>query len=106
MIDWENEVGPGWRSIVRTAIGLLEHDGAEIQQVKEKFGGLRIYYAPETGFRDGIVAMAAELCAVCCEECDNPGIMRSDLLWIKTLCDQHYEERKKQHGQRQEGTNR
>lgn len=110
MTEWENDVGPGWRPLVRAAVQIITREGGVIMQVKEKFGGLRIYFhsrdtTPGVNLND--VADAAELLAWgLCEECGEAGTLRVDLSWLKTLCNEHYEERKKQHGQRQEGTNR
>lgn len=40
---WLEEVGKGWRPIISPVLERLESDGILITQVKEKFGGLRIY---------------------------------------------------------------
>lgn len=100
MTEWENDVGPGWRPIVRAAVHILTRNGATITQVKEKFGGLRIYFHPGDSSEslDHIVDSAETLAGALCEECGEPGICRRDLPWLKTLCDEHYEERKKQYG--------
>jgi hypothetical protein len=74
-IDWrnrENEVVP---QVV-------------VEQIKEKFGGLRFYYQGGDEQIHGMVRMAEAWAANCCEECCAPGIRRNGG-WIRTLCDQH-----------------
>lgn len=98
---WEDDVRPGWRPIVAAAVRVLESRGCKIQQVKEKFGGLRIYFTTDTTItteitNDDIVTVAEWMCDHTCEECGKAG-SRRDLPWIKTLCDEHYEERKKRY---------
>lgn len=92
--EWAECVGAGWRPIVRWAIVELDRLGAKIFQVKEKFGGLRIYYCPEIGASakvadamSAIVADAENVCAKLCEFCGNLGQKRSLSGWVKTVCD-------------------
>jgi hypothetical protein len=61
-------------------------------QVKEKFGGLRFYYDGGDDTIDGMVRMAESWAANTCEECGNLGTMRTGG-WIRTLCDEHEEQR-------------
>lgn len=97
MTEWEQHVGEGWRPIVKKACADLELLGYIILQVKEKFGGLRLYFAcpDHMDWEDGdeIVRHAEEACWKTCEVCGQDGKQR-DLSWIKTLCDRHYDERK------------
>jgi hypothetical protein len=87
-----------------------------VEQVKEKFGGLRVYYSigdstemvldlisekgvmsirkhpsSESGFPreavDGCIAEAAALARVTCERCGDPGTLRQGG-WLRVLCDQ------------------
>lgn len=80
-------VGPGWMDICRAAVERLENEGAMVTQVKEKFGGLRIYWQelnelPEDiGFlgrpKKGDIVSAAELVASwTCMQC---GKVKSDV---------------------------
>lgn len=59
-----------------------------VDQVKEKFGGLRFYYTGGDDTIRGMVAVAESLSAITCEECGAPGDQTSDG-WIKTLCNEH-----------------
>jgi len=59
-----------------------------VDQVKEKFGGLRFYYHGGDNEVSGMVRMAESWAAVTCEKCGNPGHLRHGG-WIRTLCDEH-----------------
>ena len=47
--DWIGCVGPGWAPYVKRVVEFVEKSEGKviITQVKEKFGGLRIYFAVE-----------------------------------------------------------
>ncbi len=66
-----------------------------VDQVKEKFGGLRFYYTGGDDVVDGMVRMAESWAAQACEECGKPAHIRSEG-WIRTLCDEHEEIRQQQ----------
>lgn len=63
-----------------------------VDQIKEKFGGLRFYYTGGDDYISGLVSMAESWAANSCEECGKPGTRRSGG-WIRTLCDEHEAER-------------
>ena len=63
-----------------------------VEQIKEKFGGLRFYYQGGDDEISGMVRMAEAWADHSCEECGSPGTRRSGG-WIRTLCDKHEEER-------------
>lgn len=85
MSSYENSVGKGWRPIVAKAIAEIEAKGGTILQVKEKFGGLRLYCQGPDEVHE--IANTAEFkCMGVCENCGAPGKAR-DVDWIKTLCD-------------------
>jgi len=103
-----NSVGQGWWSLLRRLVYNLElieeASGLKITviQVKEKFGGLRFYYynAPADDFNynynwtnviEDLIDYAEERSFKICEICGKSGEPRK-LSWIKTLCDEHYEE--------------
>lgn len=65
-----------------------------VEQVKEKFGGLRFYYQGGDEQIHGMVRMAEAWADSCCEECCAPG-RRRDGGWIRTLCDMHEAEHQK-----------
>jgi hypothetical protein len=63
-----------------------------VQQIKEKFGGLRFYYEGGDDTIRGMVTMAEAWAGNTCETCGKPGHQREGG-WIKTLCDEHETER-------------
>lgn len=62
-----------------------------IEQVKEKFGGLRFYFSGGNDEISGMVRMAELWAGNTCETCGNKGERRSGG-WVRTLCDTHEEE--------------
>lgn len=92
-IEWhaQRDIGeeiPDWRRETE----LLEYP--QVQQIKEKFGGLRIYLSWEDDYIYGIINMAEAMAARTCEVCGDHGELRGGS-WFKTLCDEHHEEREK-----------
>jgi hypothetical protein len=85
-IDWQNknhEKHPVVEQVV-------------VEQIKEKFGGLRFYYQGGDDYISGLVSMAEAWADHSCEECGAPGERRSGG-WIRTLCNLHekeYEDRR------------
>jgi hypothetical protein len=63
-----------------------------VEQIKEKFGGLRFYYQGGDDNVAGMVRMAEAWADIACEECGGIGKRRSGG-WIRTLCDIHEAER-------------
>jgi hypothetical protein len=63
-----------------------------VEQIKEKFGGLRFYYQGGDEYVNGMVRLAEAWADATCEVCGEPGKRRSGG-WIRTLCDTHEEER-------------
>ena len=88
------ECGKGWKSLYQPVLdkvaeynqGKPEEEQIEIQQVKEKFGGLRIYLSYYTKELDKMVDEAEEKSFKICESCGKPGKTRGRG-WIYTLCD-------------------
>ena len=97
-------VGPGWWPILESLCGQIQHHldwknkkseavpQVTVDQIKEKFGGLRFYYSGGDSVVSGIERMAESMTAVTCETCGAPGKSRSGG-WIQTLCDAHAEGR-------------
>lgn len=59
-----------------------------VQQIKEKFGGLRFYYSGGDGEISGMVSMAERWAGQSCETCGDRGERRNGG-WVRTLCDKH-----------------
>lgn len=94
--DHFNSVGPGWRQILeKLHRELMEiFPDYQIGQVKEKFGGLRVYINnyPENGeVRNSIfeaIAAAEDGSFIICERCGSTNSVDTrGPGWIKTLCD-------------------
>ncbi len=96
--------GEGWWPILEALCGQIQHHidwknkqsevvaQVTVNQIKEKFGGLRFYYSGGDDVIDGMVRMAESWAAHSCEECGAPGKSREGG-WIRTLCDTHEAER-------------
>lgn len=108
-------VGPGWWPIIEALCTNIQHHidwnnknfekgytqykqvpQVTVEQIKEKFGGLRFYYQGGDEHISGMVRMAESWAGHSCEECGAPGEMRSGG-WVKTLCDKHEAERQKKY---------
>ena len=91
-------IGMGWMPIVLWADKQLAEIDPHyrIDQIKEKFGGLRYYFSSDLIVEDqdsghrmySIVAAAEQASMKTCEVCGEPGVTRKGG-WIKTLCDEH-----------------
>jgi len=101
------ECDDGWNNIIYEALDRIKalDSNIEVYQIKEKFGGLRIYLgAYDVKYDDAIeqIILEAETKAWdTCEKCGQPGTLRNDIGWILTLCDNCYQEvleRKKNRG--------
>lgn len=57
----------------------------EFTQVKEKYGGLRVYLNYYDQYIDGLIHMAEMMSYCTCENCGNPGKPNEEG-WITTLC--------------------
>ena len=106
---WGFECGDGWYNILNSLCANIQShidwkqeqkekynrgDGCPqvvVDQVKEKFGGLRFYYHGGNDVIDGMVRMAESWAACTCETCGESGTIRGGG-WIRTLCDKHEEE--------------
>lgn len=57
-------------------------------QIKEKFGGLRVYDNMHDDYIFGAISMAEAMSYITCELCGNPGrtCCATGGYWIKTLC--------------------
>jgi hypothetical protein len=97
------ECNSGWYDLVDECLTKLKtiYPKIKICQIKEKFGGLRVYeetiYSEINLDRDKIFE---SICAVIdiyeaksyeiCEVCSKPGVLRTKgHRWIRTLCDEH-----------------
>ena len=95
------QIGNGWKDIVDAAcMQLWFIDDVQISQVKEKFGGLRIYTNTYTDEVKEIINEAEVAASKTCEFCGSTeGVtnksFRNKGSWMKSLCTQCREERDK-----------
>jgi len=64
----------------------LEYFPVKFDQVKEKYGGLRIYFTGGDDYVEGVISMAEEYSYKVCETCGNAGKPNKGG-WISTLCE-------------------
>lgn len=63
-----------------------EYFPVKFDQVKEKFGGLRVYFTGGDDYVEGLVSMAESFSYKICEVCGDRG-SPNEGGWITTLCD-------------------
>lgn len=91
------ECGDGWYPLVRQLDEALRSIAPDYEaaQVKEKFGTLRFYVHTFDLDEDAqkqfeqLITAAEDESARTCESCGQPGRLRNDRRWLKTLCDEH-----------------
>lgn len=82
--------GDGWVGIIEDFLKGMDQLGPwnhEIVQLKEKFGGLRIYLGDSTAEREELVRLAEIRADRTCEWCGAPGTVDSAFHWLLTLCE-------------------
>lgn len=89
-------VGDGWAGIINRIYDAKPRN-IHILQVKEKFGELRVYTGSykigQDWFQD-LIEHYTDISTRTCEVCGKPGERRSDIGWIRALCNNHYIETK------------
>lgn len=83
-------VGAGWAPLVNRVFDKLEtiKGNVKIIQVKEKYGGLRIYTDYSNEELDEVIYDAEHESLEMCEVCGQPGKLRGKS-WYYTSCDEH-----------------
>lgn len=85
------DVGDGWLPIIENLFKKFNELGykGRLGQIKEKFGGLRVYLDDEAPDEvHNAINEAEDLAYKTCEECGEPGLVREGG-WIRCLCDVH-----------------
>lgn len=83
---WGIECGDGWFDLLReVCLTVQSAEDFRFTQVKEKYGGLRLYHQGGGDFEEGVIAMAERASYMTCERCGNRG-RPNDKGWIATLC--------------------
>ena len=81
-------VGTGWLPIIDKLCSKLVGD-VRVDQIKEKFGGLRFYFASDNyELNSKLVREAENEASVTCDVCGKPGTLRTGG-WMVTRCDEH-----------------
>jgi hypothetical protein len=89
------ECGNGWSKLIDPLEAEVERLGGTVQQIKEKFAGLRFYYYEGDYYPgsdkswealDQKVEDATRESYKTCEMCGSPGILMTTGSWLKTLC--------------------
>lgn len=97
------QVQDGWRKLVETAVGRIARAVAGeqigvilIDQIKSKYGALRLYYVARRGLSksahdrvEEAVALAEARSGCSCELCGEEGRLYEHGKWLVTACDRH-----------------
>lgn len=93
------ECGPGWHPLIKDALTKLEAldiPNLAVLQVKEKFGGLRIYLSSDNDETEAIIRAAEQEASETCEGCGSKeNVELRGGGWLRTLCVQCEENRRK-----------
>lgn len=84
-------VGKGWEHLVRRVYNAKIGMGVSlgIIQVKEKYGGLRIYTEYYMKEIEDVIREVGEESFTVCEECGNTGTLVKRNGWYRTRCETH-----------------
>ena len=99
------ECPEGWQETAKKVEAVLLAEGVKINQIKEKFGGLRVYWdwpdewndLEDETFHDKceqiecLIDIADWVCQRTCMVCGEEGKMYNDG-WVVVLCDEHKQE--------------
>ena len=84
-------VREGWKPLIRE-LWTHKTDGICINTVKEKYGGLRVYFDADVGVDyhqfEEFVDIAEDKSETVCEECGKPGTVVGKR-WYRCLCEEH-----------------
>jgi hypothetical protein len=84
--------GDGWFNIIDCLCASISSVGesfSRIEEVKAKYGSLRVYAIGLGPGGNAQVELAESLSERTCEECGCPGVPRSRAGWITTRCHAH-----------------
>jgi hypothetical protein len=88
------ELPAGWRALVWQLSEQLMPLGVVVDQVKEKFGRLRVSLTTGTVVAYQLIERAETASRTTCQVCGGPGEERKIGIWMWTLCTACYEERR------------
>ena len=85
-------IDKGWLNLVNDALTKIEHcslpDGFFVEQIKEKFGSLRMYMSHTIEEVENIIVTAEQESKNVCEKCGTTTNITTSSLrgWVRTLC--------------------
>lgn len=95
-VEHKHDVDEGWHKILDMLFDRIRIHCVEtnqplpmISQIKEKFGGLRVYTEGHDNIINAFIRDAEEESYETCELCGKPGKLRQ-VGWMKTLCKKHW----------------
>jgi hypothetical protein len=71
---------------------LPEYSPVRFDQVKEKWGSLRIYFSGGDDYVEGLIDMAEAFSSITCEKCSQPAKTQKIAGWVRTLCEKDAKE--------------
>lgn len=90
------ECGDGWFEIINSMCSLIEsyisnlpielRDQVFAEQIKQKFGSLRVYFSKNLSYIDGVIDMSEKQSLFICENCGLYGKITSSNGWFRVLC--------------------
>jgi len=87
-----SRVDSGWHVLVQTFFrGIKDKPEVKVLQIKEKFGGLRIYVDNADPEVHALIRELESDSMSICEKCGQPGTQRSVKGWTHTICLECYE---------------
>lgn len=95
------ECSDGWYQLIYDCMGEIENlykeKGADIntlriEQIKEKYGGLRVYVGNFINGVDDIIDKYETKSYEVCEICGEPGELKVNGRWYRTVCNKHAKE--------------
>lgn len=85
-VECHADCGPGWLPAIIPVLEICEARSVRVVQIKEKFGGLRIYLDQHDDTLDAAIILAESIASRTCEDCGAPGELRGTG-WLVTRCD-------------------
>ncbi len=101
-VEWNHLVINGLK-IIDNYLYLNEKEPVKFNDMKEKFGGLRLSLSNGDEYIWGMLSMLEGLSFSYCENCSSPGILR-DGMWWRTLCDTCFKEQEKENERKSKET--
>lgn len=80
------DCGIGWKSLVDKIFDLIKDKDIKVDQLKEKFGLLRIYFSPHDYDIQKEIYTIEEESKNICEFCGSRDNVTTEGSWLKTLC--------------------